>query len=583
MLENDELTFDLTRAARDGKLPPTLGRDKEIARLIELLGSGKGKCLLIVGQRGMGKRSVVHGLIAEAAANADLCNHSFLELNVGQLLSENVRVNELARDLLSSLKTHPSQIIFIDPCVPFIDASEQGSKLVSLYSEALRSSAIRAIATVDTDEYRRLKSSVPWVFETFTVLKLKALPKTDIRAVLEGLRPGIEKKQRVILSSGALDAAIDLSEQYLSDQGLPGIAVEVLNKACERYKRKSKTAHAGGDWLDKESIQMIGLKVSGHDVKRVVGELSALDIDADQISTWSRKLYKRLQKTVFAQEEANQKGAEAIAKSLLRVGASGRPLGMFLFVGQRGAGKNHAAQTLALNVAGSDHDVFVFDMLEYVSNTDVRRLFGFTPSTGGRISGCELDNAIQSAPIAYVILKNMEHAHQDVFDLLRQILETGVLKDRAGGKIKFRRCILMLLASYPESLKIPDNVSSKELMELAPKTFPKAICQGVDTIIPLLPISEKHEMEFVQRRLHRYIEMLKRQEVTLHLDSSVGGLVTKPGTGRFSGIAELKEAIRKTIRAPIDDALHANEPRRGLSLHVSADNGKAIVEVTRPA
>ena len=578
----DALTYDLTRAAREETIAPTVGRDEEIAELIEMLRSDEGKCVLLVGQRGIGKRALVQGLAAKAANDPHLSDLSILELNVGRLFSDTVRVSDMAQDLLASLQEHPSQILYIDPCIPFIDPSEPGSKLIGVYSDAIRSGAIRVIATLDLAEYVRVREAVPSVFETFSELKLEPLTKEDVSIVLESLRPEIQSKHGVMLSSSALDAAIELSRQYLSDQGLPGIAVEVLEKACERYRRKSSIQDIEEDWLDLTSMNMMGKKVSAHDVKRVVEDMAALDIDADQVAAWTRKVYTGLKKSVFAQDEAIKQAAEAQAKAILRLGASGRPSGAFLFIGPRGVGKTHAAQALAHLVARSKNDVFTFDMSQHLTNAGLCSLFGYTPSTGGSVRGSEFDNAVKGAPIAFILLENIEHAHQDAFDALQQILDTGLLMDPTGGKIKFRRCVLILLASYPDSLEPPRNASPEKLLELASNVVPERICNSADAIVPFVPLSRKNVEEFIRHRVQHYIKMLERQDVTLRVDSSIYGLVTKPGAGHFTGVPELKNTIRRTIRMPINDALKANEPRAGLTLYVEADKGKVVVDVTRP-
>lgn len=574
----NQLVRDLTRAAREEGLAPSEGRRKEISELVDLLKSESTRRILVLGERGTGKTTLVEAAATALAKEEPASSVSIVEFDAGALSADTIRVYEQGHELLASLKNDRNLILFIEDVTQFLLQDAPRSKGVTEFYEAIASARISVVAALDPQCFDQITHQTPDALADFHVVKLQPLTGPEAMALLQKLKAGIQASEGIRISTAALRTAVKLSVKFLPERKLPGIAIEVLYRACGRYKTKSDLKVVDEEWLDEESMRFLGKKVSSHDVTRVVEEMSGRDIDAELVATWEKQVLQRLQQSVFGQPDAIAAAAAAVARMQIAFGSQGRAAGAFLFMGPKGVGKTHTARTIGAGLVSSKKDTAIFDLALYGSPESMQRLLGRTRTLGGSFLDGDLSRAVLHARRACVIFENVEQAHPDFMNALDQIIQSGELSYEDREKVSFHRCILFLIAGTPGA-EIAQSGPPRDPIGLASEFLPETVVRGLDAAILFAPLNEGAAREIVHDRFERFGNDLAKRQVAILVKDNVHDVVIDKGFNQQTGASGINRLLRKVVFNPVDELLRNGKVGPGATLQLSASKGKISIRV----
>ena len=572
----NELVHDITEATRGEAANPCIGRGEKVLSIAQALNGAGARRLLIIGERGTGKTNFIEGAAWSLARDVRI-----LQLNTGALFADTVRVYELTQELLGWLRRDFNRILFIEDVTPFVGPSPAASMSIQEVAGAVADSEISVIGTLEPSTYEQLLNRSRGVISDIPVTPLEPMSERESVMVLNELRGRIEEREGVQISSTAIHAAVKMSSDYLSEYKLPGKAIEVLTRACRRYQLKSDLEIANSDWIDEASMRHLGRKVSSHDVKRVIGEMAAIDIDADQAAAWKRKIQERVEQIVLGQAHAVVKVAEATSHMLVGLGATGKAAGVYLFLGPKGVGKTSTARALATALAGSDDDVTVTDLSHYASAEQINRFLGHTRALGGNIENGELPLAVRGRSFPVVVLQNPERAHADFFVALEQLMETGVLRDDRGHKVRFNHCLLVLISEL-SAAATPEDIPEEELVTLASRVVPKKIARRLDATIAFSYLGHAAATEIVRRGIQQFHRSIKERKIVLRVDRDTFNYLVENGFNREKGAGGLTKLLNKVVHTPINDFLRSNDVPQGAILILTAAGKEVAMQLQAP-
>lgn len=578
--EMNELVYDVTEAVRGEAASPCIGRREKVLSIAEALDGAGAKRLLIIGERGTGKTNFVEGAAWSLARGDGHGDVRILQLNAGALFADTARIYELTHQLLASLRQDFNQILFIEDITPFLAPGPGASTSIQEVAGAVADSEISVIGSVEPSTYEQLLGRSPEAISDIPVTRLEPMSKRESLTVLDELKGRIEEREGVQISSAAVRAAVKMSADYLSDYKLPGKAIEVLTRACRRYQLKSDLEIADSDWIDEASMRHLGRKVSSHDVKRAIGEMTAIDIDADQAAAWKRKIQERIEQIVLGQAPAVVKVAEAASRMLVDLGATGKAAGVYSFLGPKGVGKTSLARALATALTGAEDDVTVIDLSQYASAERMNGFLGYTRALGGNVENGELPIAVRGRSFSVVVLQNPEKAHADFFVALEQIMETGVLRDDSGHKVRFNHCLLVLISEVPAAAALED-IPEEELVTLASRIVPKKIARRLDATIAFSYLVRATAEEITRRGIRQFRKKIKAGKIVLRVDRDTFAYLVAKGFTRENGAGGLKKLLTEVVHTPINGFLQSNHVPEG-SILILTEAGKEI-EMRSPA
>ena len=452
-LDIEEFAYDLTKAARDGKLDPVVGRDTEIARVIEILGRRKKNNPMLIGEPGVGKSAIVEGIaqrIAAGAISPALAKKRILSLDIASVVAGTKYRGDFEKRLKGIIKEaseNPDLILFIDEFHTIVGAGGASGSLdaANMLKPALARGEFQCIGATTLDEFTKIVEKDGALDRRFQKIVVEATGVAESITILQQLKPKYEEFHGVSYTEEAIEAAVRLTDRYISDKSLPDKAIDALDEAGSMVRLAIARKKGRENVVEAEDVASVVSKMTGIPVNKV----------AESEGNRLVKMRARLQQRIIGQDEAIEKVVRAIQRNRAGLKDPNRPIGTFLFFGPTGVGKTQLARTLAEYLFDSEDNLVRIDMSEYMEKFSVSRLIGAPPGYVGYEEGGQLSERVRRKPYCVVLLDEIEKAHPDIFNLLLQVMDEGRLTDSNGRTVDFKNTIVIMTS----------NVGSREMEE----------------------------------------------------------------------------------------------------------------------
>ncbi len=563
--------IDLTQEAKDGKLDPVVGRDKETERLIHILLRRTKNNPIIIGEAGVGKTAIVEALaqkIVEGSVPHDLLDKRIIQLELSSLVagaSHRGEFEERLQDVIHETQASNGKIIlFIDEIHTLIGAGDTGGALdaSNIIKPYLARGQLQLIGTTTTAEYRK-HFEKDKAFERRFQSVLVDEPEEEVaQQMLDVLRPKYEKFHSVVITPEAIEAAVHLSKKYIGERYLPDKGVDLLDEAAAEVKLQ----HTEGKRADNNVVKA--------DIEKVVAAWTGIPITrlTEDESQKLIHLEDTIHKRFIDQEEAVGSVSEAVRRGRIGLSAANRPIASFIFLGPTGVGKTELAKTLAEILFGRDDLLVRLDMSEYMEKHEVAKLIGAPPGYVGYEEGGQLTEAVRAKPYSIVLLDEIEKAHPDVFNILLQLLEDGRLTDNKGNTISFKNTIiiatsnigssviqqtLLTQASNGTQVVSPEEEAKKyselsaTLMEELRKFFKPELLNRFDDIVMFKPLRMRDMAQIAKLGIGKTQKLLEEQKIHLEITEKAIGILAKEGYDPVYGARPLRRLVQTAIENPI--------------------------------
>ncbi|WP_316572513.1 ATP-dependent protease ATP-binding subunit ClpC [Neobacillus sp. YIM B06451] len=641
----DSLARDLTVVAREGSLDPVIGRSKEIQRVIEVLSRRTKNNPVLIGEPGVGKTAIAEGLAQQIVNNEVpeiLRDKRVMTLDMGTVVAGTKYRGEFEdrlKKVMDEIRQAGNIILFIDELHTLIGAggAEGAIDASNILKPSLARGELQCIGATTLDEYRKYIEKDAALERRFQPIRVDEPTAEESIQILQGLRDRYEAHHRVTITDEAIEAAVKLSDRYISDRFLPDKAIDLIDEAGSKVRlrsyttppnlkelevkleevRKEKDAAVQSQEFEKaaslrDSEQRLReqLEETKKSWKEQQGkensEVTVEDI-ADVVSSWTGIPVSKLAQTetqkllnleeilhsrVIGQEEAVIAVSKAVRRARAGLKDPKRPIGSFIFLGPTGVGKTELARALAEAMFGDEDAMIRIDMSEYMEKHSTSRLVGSPPGYVGYEEGGQLTEKVRRKPYSVVLLDEIEKAHPDVFNILLQVLEDGRLTDSKGRTVDFRNTVLIMTSNVgAEALKrnkyvgfnIQDgkqdykDMKSKVMDELK-KAFRPEFLNRIDEIIVFHSLERKHLQEIVTLLSDQLVKRLKEQDISLELTDSAKEKISQEGYDPEYGARPLRRAIQKHIEDRLSEELLKGTLLTGQHVIIDVDNGEFTVK-----
>jgi ATP-dependent Clp protease ATP-binding subunit ClpC len=634
----DEYSRDLTRMAKEGKLDPVIGRAEEVETTIEILSRRTKNNPVLIGDPGVGKTAIVEGLaqwIVNDEVPDTLADKRILALDLsGMVAGTQYRgeFEERLKKVLQEVQENPDgQIIFLDELHTVVGAGAvEGSMDASnMLKPALAYGEIRLVGATTVDEYRKNLEKDSALERRLQPVLIGAPSVDETIEILRGLKDRYEAHHCVKITEEAIVAAVELSDRYVTDRFLPDKAIDLMDQASARVRLRTKTKPRDPKALDEElrSLQeekdhaaedlgktreleekAVGprepIEESGGDRRPTVAEVTAEDIaevvsratgiPVSQLTEEERERLLRLEgqihERIVGQEEAVEAVAEAIRRARAGLSDPNRPIGSFLFLGPTGVGKTELARALADALFGDEAATVRIDMSEFQEKHTVSRLIGAPPGYVGHEEAGQLTEAVRRRPYSVLLLDEIEKAHQDVFNVLLQILDDGRLTDAQGRTVDFKNAVVIMTSNFgAERIRAHArrNESFEELKEdmnqLLRNTLRPEFVNRIDEVILFRSLGKDQIAEISRLLLDHTSRRLKAQGVEIEFTDAAVALIAEEGFDPEFGARPLRRTIQRRVDNVLSRMVLEGSLERGDRLVVGAKEGKLGFEITHGA
>ena len=590
----DQYSTDLTQEAREGKLDPVIGREKEIARIMEILSRRTKNNPCLVGEPGVGKTAIVEGLarqIAEGIVPESMKDKRIMVLDLpGMIAGSKYRgeFEERMKKLIREVKTAGNIILFLDELHTIIGAggAEGAIDASNILKPSLARGEMQLIGATTLTEYRKYIEKDAALERRFQPVTVEEPTEDECIRILEGLKEKYEAHHDVEIEEDALKAAVHMSCRYINDRFLPDKAIDVLDESCSKVKLRGfkvpenivgTEIRCGKLEQEKEAALKVGDIEKASELHREQKEeekkleqakkrfnkknekkkvpVTEEDI-ADVISMWTRipvtrlneseserlkKLDKTLEKRVIGQEEAIQALSKAVKRGRVGLKDPARPIGSFLFLGPTGVGKTELSKALAEALFGNEEDMIRVDMSEYMEKHSVSKMIGSPPGYVGHEDGGQLSEKVRRNPYSVILFDEIEKAHPDVFNILLQVLDDGHITDSQGRKVDFRNTVIIMTS----------NAGAKAIIEPKKLGFTQQEDQKADYKRMKANVMDEVKQLFRPEFLNRIDEIIVFHPLNEDNMKKIVGLMCKEVVQRAKEQLEIILVVRDSVKKHI--------------------------------
>ena len=598
-----KLGRNLTQEAREGKLDPVIGRNKEIQETAEILSRRTKNNPVLVGDAGVGKTAVVEGL-AQAIVNGDvpaaIKDKEIISIDISALEAGTQyrgSFEENIQNLVNEVKEAGNIILFFDEIHQILGAGStgdgQGSKgLADILKPALSRGEITVIGATTQDEYRNTILKNAALARRFNEVKVNAPSPEDTFKILQGIRDLYEKHHNVILPDEVLKAAVDFSVQYIPQRSLPDKAIDLLDMTAahlaaqhpvtdvnaveheiEEEKAKQEAAVAKEDYEaalnSKIRIEKLEKEIANHakdrkvtatvnDVAESVERMTGIPVSQMGASDIERlkDMGNRLQAKVIGQDKAVEAVARSIRRNRAGFDEGNRPIGSFLFVGPTGVGKTELAKQLALDLFGTKDAIIRLDMSEYSDRTAVSKLIGTTAGYVGYDDNSNtLTERVRRNPYSIILLDEIEKADPQVITLLLQVLDDGRLTDGQGNTVNFKNTVIIATsnAGFGYESNSTEDADKPELMDRLKPYFRPEFLNRFDAVIEFSHLDKEDLSKIVDLMLNEVNKTLSKKGIDLAVSEAAKAYMTEEGYDEVMGARPLRRVVEQQIRDKVTD------------------------------
>lgn len=616
-----EFSRDLTEAALADKLDPLIGREAEIERLVQILCRRTKNNPVLIGEPGVGKTAIVEGLAQKIVAGdvpPFLRDKRILALDLSLIVAGTKyrgQFEERLKTIMRELMENPHYIIFIDELHTLVGAgSAEGSlDAANILKPALSRGEIQCIGATTPAEFRKSIEKDRSLERRFQTVKVPPPNEEETLKILDGLKERYESYHQVSYAPDAVEAAIYQSQRYIPDRFLPDKAIDIIDEAGARVKLRDSnmpyeiiesekklrryaqnvdrlTAERNFEqakiFRQREQEEMDRLSslrvlynlvdapmpmVSREDVEEVISRWTGIPITSlkEEESAKLMRIEEELHKRVISQDRAISALSRAIRRSRAGLKNPNRPVGSFLFLGPTGVGKTEVARSLAEFLFGSERSLIRFDMSEYMEKHSVSKLIGSPPGYIGHDEGGQMTEKIKRHPYSVLLLDEIEKAHPDLFNILLQVLEDGMLTDSHGSTIDFKNVILIMTSNigarfiqkrgqmgFQASTQAQQTTVEEGVMQAVKQTFNPEFINRLDEIIVFEPLTDSDLFEIVGILVSLLNRTLIRRKLQVQMtEEAKRWIVERTCADRSYGARPLRRALQKYVEDPLSEAL----------------------------
>lgn len=644
----EQYTTNLTLLAKKRKLDPLIGRKDEIDRVIQILSRRNKNNPLLVGEPGVGKTAIVEGLaqrIIEGTVPNNLIGSTILSLDIASLLAGTIYRGQFEarlKKLLSEIKSTGNNLLFIDEIHTTVGTgSAEGSlDTANILKPIISKGEIKIIGATTFEEYKRYIEKDPAYERRFQAVKVNQTTKKETLKILQGLKKNYELHHNIKFTQKSLEAAVELSDRYISDRFLPDKAIDLIDEAAaatniigknsikinklnnqlievleNKDEAVSNENYEAATHLREEEIKLTDkinqLKALADDERKK--EITEKEI-AEVVSRWTgvdienltfdeRKKYQNLDskisKKIVGQDYAIEKITKAIRRNRVGVSDPKRPIGSFLFLGPTGVGKTYLTKVLAELLFGSEDNLVKIDMSEFMEKHNISRLIGAPAGYVGYDDGGKLTEMVRQKPYSIILFDEIEKAHPEVFNILLQILEDGYLTDAKGRRVNFRNTIIILTSNLGTSdlnrnAAIGFNATSKKEIRNAEEKFKKIekeiqhtikkelrpeFINRLDDIIIFKPLNQKVIEKIVNLNIRELVNRLKKRGVKLSVSVKAKKYLAKIGYSDEYGARPIRRAISNKVEDKISDIILSDDIKDNQEISVDLTGDKLSIRV----
>jgi ATP-dependent Clp protease ATP-binding subunit ClpC len=636
----DNFGRDLTKLAEEDKMDPIVGREKEIERVAQILSRRKKNNPILIGEPGVGKTAIAEGLalrIVQKKVSRVLFGKRVVTLDLASLVAGTKyrgQFEERMKAVMTEIEKSPDVIIFIDELHTIVGAGGASGSLdaSNMFKPALARGEIQCVGATTLDEYRQYIEKDGALARRFQMVMVDATTPDETIQILENIKSKYEEHHNVTYSEEAIKACVTLSDRYISDRFLPDKAIDVLDETgarvhinninvpetivsletqIEAVKEdknnvvKSQKYEEAAQLRDKEKKLLAELKiekdqwekeskskryqVNEESVAEVIGMMTGIPTNrvAQKEGEKLRNMNEELGESVIGQDEAVTKLTKAIQRTRVGLKDPKKPIGSFVFLGPTGVGKTEMAKVLSKYLFDKEDSLIRIDMSEYMEKFSVSRLVGAPPGYVGYEEGGQLTEKVRRKPYSVVLLDEIEKAHPDVFNILLQVLDDGVLTDGLGRKVDFRNTIVIMTSNIgvrdlkdfgagigfaTQSRK--DNkaeVIKSTIQNALKKTFSPEFLNRLDDVIIFNSLEKEHIHKIIDISLGKLFKRISNLGYQVTLTESAKDFLSDKGYDPQFGARPLNRAIQKYLEDPVAEEILKGEISEGDIIQASWD------------
>ncbi|GAB4236157.1 MAG: ATP-dependent Clp protease ATP-binding subunit [Ekhidna sp.] len=639
----DNFGRDLTKLAEEDKLDPIIGREKEIERVAQVLSRRKKNNPILIGEPGVGKTAIAEGLalrIVQKKVSRILFGKRVVTLDLASLVAGTKyrgQFEERMKAVMNEIEKSPEVILFIDELHTIVGAGGASGSLdaSNMFKPALARGEIQCIGATTLDEYRQYIEKDGALARRFQMVMVDATSPEETLQILDNIKDKYENHHHVNYTKEAIKACVSLSDRYISDRFLPDKAIDVMDEAGARVhinninvpkiiteleeqieevkKEKNKVVKSqkyeeAAQLRDKEKkliAQLDDEKSRWEEETRTkryeVGEDNVADVIAMMTGIPTKRIAenettklltmgKELQGKVIGQDEAIQKLAKAIQRTRVGLKDPKKPIGSFVFLGPTGVGKTEMAKVLSTFLFDKEDSLIRIDMSEYMEKFSVSRLVGAPPGYVGYEEGGQLTEKVRRKPYSVVLLDEIEKAHPDVFNILLQVLDDGVLTDGLGRKVDFRNTLIIMTSNIgvrdlkdfgagigfaTQSRKDSmDEIMKSTIQNALKKTFSPEFLNRLDDVIIFNSLEKEDIFKIIDITLAKLFERITDLGYSVDLTKKAKEFLSEKGYDPQYGARPLARAVQKYLEDPIAEEILGGEVQEGDTLVADWDGKK---------